>query len=121
MDGQTEEEEKEEEENDDDEAVQQQPTDDTATETVSTPETMMISEDPGLWPPKLTDRERIEIVKKGPMQIKKIASPPEPDPQEFYKRELQYDDEKRREDKPKVAALFRQYGCSVLFWLPHLL
>ena len=77
MDGQTEEEEKEEEEeNDDDEAVQQQPTDDTATETVSTPETMMISEDPGLWPPKLTDRERIEIVKKGPVQIKNVAFPP---------------------------------------------
>lgn len=58
---------------------------DTATESVS--ESSLLSEDPSLWPEKLTDRERVEIVKKGPVQIKNFPFPPNSDqpPRKFTK------------------------------------
>ena len=36
---------------------------------------LIISEDPALWPAELTDKERVELVKKGPVQIKDIEFP----------------------------------------------
>lgn len=83
---------------------------------VGTDNSTIISEDPALWPDRLTYREQIEIVKKGPVQIRNFAFPSNTDkpPRKFTNENY------AMKNRQKVATLFSQCGRSLLFWLSHL-
>ncbi len=70
---------------------------------------IVLSDDPVLWPEKITDQQRCSIVKRGPVQIKDFDFPQNCDktPRRFTV-ECYYKKMKMRRNTEKLVSLFSQ-------------